>query len=83
MQKENIIQGGIKEPSALEIWKELPEPDFPQCLLEVLDLKEVHEDLLQKAEKLRVRLQQRKEEEEKKRLDKEQEDYKKKEEAQQ
>lgn len=25
-----------------EIWKEAPEPDFPQCILDKLDLKELH-----------------------------------------
>lgn len=42
--------------SANEIWKEAPEPDFPMCLIEKLDLHELHSDLLLKAEKLRDRL---------------------------
>jgi len=39
-----------------EIWKEPPEPDFPSCLLDKLDLKEFHQELLDKAENLRERL---------------------------
>lgn len=52
-----------------EIWREPPEIDFPECLIEKLDLDKMKSDFQTKADSLRDRLAQRKEEEEKKKLD--------------
>ena len=40
-----------------EIWKEPPEIDFPACLIEKLDLPSLKQDLLEKADNLRDRIQ--------------------------
>ena len=48
------------------MWKEPPEPNFPQILIEKMDLDEYKNDLQEKAENLRERISQRKEEEGKK-----------------
>ena len=49
-----------------EIWREGPNVNFPAHLIEKLDLEDLRNDLIEKADKLRTRLQQRKEEEERK-----------------
>lgn len=64
--KESTLQDKI-----IEIWREPPELDFPQCLIDKLDLVELRDDLMDKAETLRNRILARKEEEEKKKLDQE------------
>jgi CRISPR/Cas system CMR subunit Cmr6 (Cas7 group RAMP superfamily) len=46
-----------------EIWREPPQINFPQCLIDKLNLEEMHIDLQQKADKLKSRIMQRKEEE--------------------
>ncbi len=46
-----------------EIWKEPPQINFPQCLIDKLKLEELHLDLQSKADKLKDRIMQRKEEE--------------------
>ena len=51
-----------------EIWKEPPQINFPQCLIDKLKLEELHVDLLGKADKLKDRIMQRKEEEGRKKL---------------
>lgn len=40
--------------------------NFPQCLIDKLDMPELRDDLVEKAEKLRSRILQRKEEDERK-----------------
>ena len=69
MMKENINYGVVSQSSNLqasEIWKEPPEPDFPQFLIEKMDLDEMKQEIMQKADLLREKIQQRKEEEIKK-----------------
>lgn len=52
-----------------DIWKEQPDLSFPQCLIDKLDLSELRDDLVEKADKLRARIMSRKDLEGKKKQD--------------
>lgn len=68
---QNVVINGSARDSNLqekinEIWREGPNINFPQCLIDKLDLPELRDDLQEKAEKLRTRIMARKGEEERK-----------------